>query len=224
MPLRIRRGSLIFNHTYECKPIGSEQFYVKPFSNVKISKKELVVKQLFAIRFSSVNSCIEETGINKSLKVLNNLKYYNKKMVYDAGIYFRDIPVYSLTYADDDYLVQTIKECIGIEEKNELVNPLAKLTYYKLRQKEINYITVQGYSMYPTLFHNQKISIEYIEPHKFEVGDIVVYKKFSHITVHRIIDIQKSEENLLFQTKGDNCSNLDSYYVFPDEILARVVI
>lgn len=108
---------------------------------------------------------------------------------------------------------------VTVDEYNlpiELIEKLKLVTFdYSL--------IVSGDSMYPTIQDGQKISIH---PKKtseaIEIGDIVVYHKFNtHLTVHRVIRIEKRDQ-IIFKTKGDYNDHEDNYYVMENEILGIV--
>ena len=51
-----------------------------------------------------------------------------------------------------------------------------------------------GYSMYPTILHDDVITVEPVDPSAVRVGDIVLYQNESSLIAHRIIKILKRSE------------------------------
>jgi hypothetical protein len=65
--------------------------------------------------------------------------------------------------------------------------------------------------------HNA-ILISEFDRDKLEVGDVIVYRLYSGLIIHRIIDISKDDISKTFQLKGDNNSLPDEWWIRPDHI------
>ncbi len=61
------------------------------------------------------------------------------------------------------------------------------------------------------------------EIEELEVGDILVFEHTNKIVVHRIIEINREEEDTKFITKGDNNFTQDSWFVTKDMIVGKVL-
>jgi signal peptidase I len=48
-----------------------------------------------------------------------------------------------------------------------------------------------GYSMYPTILHEDVITVEPVEPSTIKVGDIALYREESSLIAHRVVKILK---------------------------------
>lgn len=55
-----------------------------------------------------------------------------------------------------------------------------------------------------------------------KIGDILVYKHEDKVIIHRIIDIDKRNNKLIFYTKGDNNKNNDEYPIDISSIIGTV--
>ena len=79
--------------------------------------------------------------------------------------------------------------------------------------------------MTPTIHDGQIITILPVAFETINIGDIVLYKKFSnHLTIHRVVSFDRIQDRIAIKTKGDNNQTIDDYYVFPDEIIGKVLI
>ena len=86
-------------------------------------------------------------------------------------------------------------------------------------------VKVMGNSMLPILLPNRKYKARKISPDMICIGDIIVYNKnFKYIVAHRVIDILKTSNRIIFFTKGDNNFCSDDYVVFDSEILGIVCL
>ncbi len=86
-------------------------------------------------------------------------------------------------------------------------------------------LEVSGDSMTPIIRNGEMVKVLPYSKATLEKGDIIVFCKFSdHLTVHRVVDVIREHDKTIYRTKGDNNSLEDSYMVFPDEILGKVLI
>ena len=94
----------------------------------------------------------------------------------------------------------------------------------KLSTYEIMPLIVLSGSMKPAINVGDIIFIKGINPNNIKVGDVITYRKDKIKTItHRIIAVQKTELNILFETKGDVNNVKDENKVFSDEIVGKVV-
>ena len=218
MPLHIRNGIL------ETEKLDNTQYFAinkLPYYSVREEYK--TISSIFSIQFSKKNFIKELSGLEKVTTILSNIKYYNKTMISNSSI-FEDIRIFQLDYCDDNFLVDNIKNILSLQTNINLFNVLSR--YIKNRHLENNkpFVVIQGDSMFPTLKHNQRVFIQWIETADIKKGDIVLYKKFKHLTVHRVVNIENKNNILWFQTKGDNNQEIDNYKVYPYEIIGKVVV
>lgn len=75
---------------------------------------------------------------------------------------------------------------------------------------------IKGKSMEPTLIEGREVIIKSICPHEVKIGNVVIFKIWNKIFIHRIIGIHKINEELFFIEKGDNSSIIS---IFPQEVL-----
>lgn len=87
-------------------------------------------------------------------------------------------------------------------------------------------IYVFGSSMEPCLKNGQKVTvIPLAKISDIFLGDIIVFYKFAdHFTIHRVVGIERSSKEEIYQTKGDNNKDIDSYLVNRNEIVGVVYI
>jgi signal peptidase len=84
-------------------------------------------------------------------------------------------------------------------------------------------------SMYPTIKPYSLITVRETAPEKLEVGDVISFisrqpEIYGMVNTHRIYEITEDEDGqMAFVTMGDNNPVPDSYYVYPDEIVGKVV-
>jgi len=52
-----------------------------------------------------------------------------------------------------------------------------------------------GYSMYPTILHEDVITVEPIQPEAIKVGDIALYRKENSVIAHRVVRIEKNDDS-----------------------------
>ena len=108
-----------------------------------------------------------------------------------------------------------------------------------LREEHRIKFNAPGDSMYPTICNGDLITVEPIKPSNVIVGDIILYRHKSGVTVHRVMHILKrsekysrstpkgpqgrsSSETLQFSFRGDAAIVLDNP-VGADQILGKVV-
>lgn len=83
-------------------------------------------------------------------------------------------------------------------------------------------------SMEPVMFGGNKlIVINIINKDLIMPGDIIGFKIEDRVIVHRVIEksynYYGNMYELVFRTKGDNCSNIDPYEIKSEDILGVVV-
>ncbi len=79
-------------------------------------------------------------------------------------------------------------------------------------------------SMRPVIDAGDVIIIAKIPTDTIEVGDISQFRKPEKITImHRVIEIQGTEEAKLFITKGDDNDEPDADPVIPKNVVGKVV-
>ncbi|MBU6996250.1 MAG: signal peptidase I [Theionarchaea archaeon] len=76
------------------------------------------------------------------------------------------------------------------------------------------YRVVSSGSMEPTYYEGDIVFIKQIDPHKLQVGDIIVFRpKGGGIPiVHRVTEIVEESQVLYFVTQGDHNAFPDSFY------------
>ena len=74
--------------------------------------------------------------------------------------------------------------------------------------------------MEPTIQIGDLAFIQMISPEKLKVGDIIAFRHNNEdiITLHRIIEKETINNNLIFRTKGDNNKSEDKLSVYSESI------
>ena len=90
----------------------------------------------------------------------------------------------------------------------------------------INYdtfiINSTGNSMFPILKNGDKAIINKVTPQSIKKGDIILERLYNSIVGHRVITINKSNQNFKIVTRGDNCRNNDPT-IQGEDVLGKVV-
>lgn len=80
-------------------------------------------------------------------------------------------------------------------------------------------------SMLPLISSGDRVSIKSTPVNKLRIGDIIAYKIYKNICIHRLISKQKNADSILkLVTKGDNLPDFDKWQIFPKNILGKVVM
>lgn len=81
-------------------------------------------------------------------------------------------------------------------------------------------------SMEPTINTGDAILVKKLDKDEIKnlnIGDILVYKKYQNMVVHRIVTIIPDENELLFVTKGDHNNDSDNYVVSEKEVVGTTI-
>jgi signal peptidase I len=83
--------------------------------------------------------------------------------------------------------------------------------------------TVLSGSMEPTFKTGSIIAVKPVEDsNKLIKGDIITFKESQDILItHRIIDVVKDGEKIIYKTKGDNNEDQDTQPVLPQNVVAK---
>lgn len=87
-------------------------------------------------------------------------------------------------------------------------------------------VAVISDSMLPVFARGDMIVVEKVEKEnvdKLKVGDIIKFQVDNYYVIHRIHEIEETEEGLLFTTKGDNNNAPDGKPVKPEQIQAKYI-
>jgi signal peptidase I len=83
--------------------------------------------------------------------------------------------------------------------------------------------TVLSGSMEPTFKTGSIIAVKPVEePASLKKGDVVTFlQQDNTIVTHRIVEVIKSGDNTMFQTKGDNNKDMDTQPILAQNIVAK---
>ena len=76
--------------------------------------------------------------------------------------------------------------------------------------------------MNPIYYRGDAVIYEKVNVGEIKEGDILVFTKNSSIITHRVIKVIDDNDNLKFQTKGDNNENVDFDYTDENQVLGIV--
>jgi signal peptidase I len=85
----------------------------------------------------------------------------------------------------------------------------------------VYYCAHVGPSMNPTLYQTDLLEIEPYKRKKPKLGDVVFFlpPKHDYYVVHRVVSLNTKG----IKTRGDNCGNIDSWSLKPENIYGRVI-
>lgn len=83
-------------------------------------------------------------------------------------------------------------------------------------------IAIASDSMNPIYYRGDAVIYEKVNVGEIKEGDILVFTKNSSIITHRVIKVIEDNDNLKFQTKGDNNENVDFDYTDENQVLGIV--
>ena len=63
----------------------------------------------------------------------------------------------------------------------------------------------------------EKFDKRYLE--QIKINDIIYYKKYDKLIIHRIVNIELINNKVIITTKGDNNSDVDSWKVYEEDII-----
>jgi signal peptidase len=109
------------------------------------------------------------------------------------------------------------------------------LFFKTITQSEISLFGYRLYyvateSMYPTITPYSIITVKEVDSETLKEGDVISFisrqpEIYGMVNTHRIYDIVRDDEGqTAFVTMGDNNPVPDSYYVYPEEIMGKVVM
>jgi hypothetical protein len=79
-----------------------------------------------------------------------------------------------------------------------------------------------GLSMSPTIISGEAVTIEPVKAAEVRRGEIILYRSERGFIAHRVLAIEESAGEKIFQVKGDGCATRD-YPVRAGQILGRAV-
>ena len=83
-------------------------------------------------------------------------------------------------------------------------------------------IAIASDSMNPIYYRGDAVIYEKVNVGEIKEGDILVFTKNSSLITHRVIKVIDDNDNLKFQTKGDNNENVDFDYTDENQVLGIV--
>ena len=85
------------------------------------------------------------------------------------------------------------------------------------------FLAVGSGSMEPKIKIGDLVLVEKTnEYEKLKIGDILVYNKENKVILHRIVKIDDSSGKYIYNTKGDNNNNIDSWDIQEKDVIGKV--
>ena len=103
-------------------------------------------------------------------------------------------------------------------ESKELTQSL--IAIYK-KVGKISSFKCEGRSMLPLIAPGSMVRLEHLPAKKIRLGEIIAFKRSSHLVVHRVLKKYHYQGNFLFLEKGD--SNLRAGIVEEKNVLGKIV-
>lgn len=103
---------------------------------------------------------------------------------------------------------------LGLADLPELSDLLLRAETFRLR--------VAGWSMYPTLTKEDRLTVEPAQPEQLRVGDLVLFHHQGQLICHRLVGVQGTGPALRLLTKGDATTG-SGELLEPDQVLGRVI-
>jgi len=91
------------------------------------------------------------------------------------------------------------------------------------------YVVILTDSMEPNINPNDLVITMPVSQDELRVGDVILYRvtlqNSTYMITHRIVGIKTDPEgNIYYVTKGDNRSYTDPWYVYPEQVVGKVVL
>ncbi|MBQ8188161.1 MAG: signal peptidase I [Lachnospiraceae bacterium] len=223
MPLHVRQGSLVYNSYFAMEKLAEATFWTHTCSTHINPKVDCSISAVYNISYSKTNKCEELKGMDKISVLLNNVKFYSPLTSRKVALYASRIKVFNLEYHDDEYMMEMIGCSMRSSVNNEMYGALQSYLKQYVKNRHTTQITIQGDSMYPTLVHNQVVQAIVLPIKSICEGDVILYFKSNHFTVHRVIMVGTEGEKIFFKTKGDANPDPDNYMVYPDEYIGKII-
>jgi signal peptidase I len=90
-----------------------------------------------------------------------------------------------------------------------------------LRNQAIG-LRVAGWSMYPTLWKGDRLTVEPAPPTSLQVGDLLLFHDRGRLICHRLVAMQENGDRQRLITKGDAMTGLGET-IQPEQVLGKVV-
>lgn len=105
--------------------------------------------------------------------------------------------------------------------------------FISIASSQLKILTVTGNSMYPAITENDVVVVALAKNENSETlgvheGDVITYTlrvdEKEVLMTHRIVGIERNNNEVHLSTKGDNLSGVDKYVVTPSQVVGTVVL
>lgn len=178
-----------------------------------------------------MNYMIKRYGVipNILYRVITTVYVYTFPILPDVYLFFQS--VYKIIYPYIIYLIldNSFEMNVFRKAKDEkrvniifiIFGILVIIGFVMLISCEFRYglMAIGSSSMATSINKGDAIIYEEYESQNLQIGDIIVFNKNNVKTIHRIVEIQKKKNEIIYYTKGDNNQNIDDGFVTADDII-----
>ncbi|SKA90812.1 signal peptidase, endoplasmic reticulum-type [Clostridium sp. USBA 49] len=162
-------------------------------------------------------------GIKYILPILPNLNFLASSFI---GIY---MPIFSMFFIQNIYLKKS-KEIKKREVHNEKTLKFIFVTFtsvfiiwFFIGIFPVYPVAIATGSMKPLIKPGDIVLVKKIKDNDISTGDIIQYKNDNIYVFHRVVEIVEEENEIKYETKGDNNQLSDSKLVSSDMIKGKVI-
>jgi len=108
----------------------------------------------------------------------------------------------------------TAGDRLGLADLPEISDLLLRAGFFRFR--------VASWSMYPTLWKGDQLTVEPASATGLRVGDVILFHQRGQLICHRVVALDTAGPGVRIVTKGDAAAACDTP-LHPDDVLGRVV-
>lgn len=101
-------------------------------------------------------------------------------------------------------------------------NPYLEVVIEGLKQQGMVRLSFFGQSMLPTLADGMSVEVRGCQASEVRPADIILYRRSGQPIIHRVINIQKDSDGIVFVTKGDNQAYVECASVAARDLIGIV--
>ncbi|MCM0649310.1 signal peptidase I [Clostridium swellfunianum] len=155
--------------------------------------------------------------------ILPNLKWITQAVI--GGL----VPIFSLMFIQFIYFSQIKGRKKNFEEKE---NPLGwiitatlsiGIMWFSFGVFPVSPAVIATGSMKPMIDPGDMVLVRKLKPDDIKVGDVIKFKSDNIYIFHRIISVKNDEQQVKYETKGDNNSTADRELVAIENIKGKVI-
>lgn len=140
------------------------------------------------------------------------------RMVYPYIIYM----VFEKLYSRNDFAVAYVDKKLNILWTTILLVVMSLFIMLISCKFRYGILVIGSYSMTGTINKGDAIIFEKYNNEKIEEGQIILFDYNGIQTIHRVVEIKRSDGEIRYFTKGDNNSELDEGYITNEKIIGLI--